>query len=154
MNRSWFSHSSEEFPLHGSVSMNCSPLDTLMLFPWGLTAASLADPRHRWPAWLATGGETCQAAARFCLLPWFKQRGIFTGLCLLGEVGYDERRLPCESTESVTQNVCALPLRWETGYPVQSCCNTSISFFVHYCLRRRIAGTGTAAKFKTAAAKV
>ncbi len=65
-------------------------------------------------------GETCQATACFCLLPWFKQRGILTGLCLLGEVGYDERRPPCECTDSVAQNAGALPLHWETAYPVQS----------------------------------
>lgn len=64
--------------------------------------------------------ETCQATACLCLLPWFKQRGILTGLCVLGEVGYDERRLPYECTDSVTQNASALPLLWETAYPVQS----------------------------------
>lgn len=69
---------------------------------------------------LLEGCGDCQATACFCLASWFKQRGIFTGLCLVGEVVYDERLLPCEHTDSVTQNVCVLPLLWETGYPVQS----------------------------------
>lgn len=58
-------------------------------------------------------GRQSQAAACFCLLPWFKQRGILTGLSLSCEVSYDERRLPCEHPDSVTQNACALPLHWE-----------------------------------------
>lgn len=79
----------------------------------------------QWPTSLPAGlvgywRQSSQATACFCLLPWFKQRGILTGLCLLSEVGYDERWLPRECTDSVTQNACALPLLWETAYPDQS----------------------------------
>lgn len=79
-----------------------------------------------WPTSLLAGlawlpeGDMPSTPACFCSPSWLKLRGILTGLCLLGEVGYDEHWLPSELTDSVTQNACALPLRWETGYPGQS----------------------------------
>ena len=125
--------------------INCVSLRDFAAAPPGWPTSLLAHL-----GWPAAGGETCQADACFCLLPWFKQRGILTGLRLLAEVGYDERWLPCERTDSVTQNACALPLFGEncflSSHPPPP--NTSISFFVHFCLRRWTAVTGRAAKLE------
>lgn len=91
-------------------------LQQLFLFVSHINCVFLEDPLQRprltyvtvWPAWLASGGESCQADAGFCLVLWFKQGGILTGFCLHGEVVYDERLLPCELTDSVTQNANVL----------------------------------------------
>lgn len=40
---------------------------TWMLFPWRLTAAFLAEPRHCWRAWLATGIRQTQPSSRLLL---------------------------------------------------------------------------------------
>lgn len=104
---------------------------------WGLTAGS--NP----------GAQVDQRGCVWCHDSKWKH---LTGLRLDDEGGCDERWLPCEFTDSVTQNVCVCvwaphPL-WETEYPVQSFPVTSGSFFVHFCLRRWTATSGKKAKKK------
>ena len=108
-----FTHLFEDIPWYASLFLALSHISfassrthcSLPGWPMHVTAGRLG---------LATGGRH----AGFCLLSWVKHTGILTGLCLLGEVGYDGGWFPCESTDSVTQNVCTLPPLWETGYPV------------------------------------
>lgn len=105
-----FSHSFEEIPVHASFSADCFPLFS--------HSKCISLTTHRsvpgWPTSLLLAGlagyrrETCQATACFCLPSWFKQRGILTGLCLLGEVGYDERRLPPASSLTQSHRMCVL----------------------------------------------
>lgn len=91
---------------------------TLIALPWGLTAASPAGPPPCWPPWLSI---VVRRRAKQPPASDFSREAFFgAGLRLLCEVGCDERWLPCERPDSVTQNACALPLFWETAHPVPS----------------------------------
>lgn len=152
---SCFSHTSEEILSHGlSLHQLFFFFSHIICFSLRTHCSASGRPTSLLAGLAGYCRQTCQATGWFCLPSWFKQRGILTGPCLLGEVGYDECWLPCELPDSVTQNVWSPTLLGnQISCPVIPC-NTSISFFVHLCLRRWTAATWTAAKVKSAAAEV
>lgn len=137
LNRLGFSQASEEIPLHGSVSTNCSPRINCAS---SRTHCSVPG----WPASLLAAlavycsEEACQAAACFCSLPWLQQRGILWGRPPSALWGRLWRTLTSLWAPwlSDTECMCSPTLLGNcTSGPVIRC-NTSTSFFCAFLIRK------------------